>query len=334
MENIPNMPNGSQMPTPSEASGVTADMRMDNSQGNRGGYAGDDSGSDDESYEDASSFPWSPSSVPPPRRSTREAKPRKEWWVPERAPTHMAWLTQAQLRRDPRLHARFQEAMEKELRNMAEYDAWDLRELPRGRGVKPLKSIWVHTVKKKDGVETPKSRLVANGSQQRYWIDYTESFSTVAKPASSRTIFALALQEDATLHQSDIVAAYLNGSLEEGEEVWMTQPEGFEVHGRDGRPLYCKLKKAIYGLKQAGRRWNQHLNEFMEAQGFKRSIWDQCVYFRGAKEDMLIVTVVVDDLTTFYRDADMFAEFWRALAQEFKIKDLGEVEQYVGIKVA
>ena len=307
------------------------------------------SATEEESFEDASSFPRSHSvnrsphgsyqsyteevHTTPARKSTRVSRPLKEWWVAERAPTHMAWLTQAQLRRNPTLHAKFQQAMEDELKNMQDYDAWDLCQLPRGRGIKPLKSIWVHSIKKKDGKETPKSRLVANGSQQRYGIDYTESFSPVAKPTSIRTIFVMALQDDARIHQSDVVAAYLNGNLEEGEEVWMTQPEGFEVHGRDGRMLHCRLKKAIYGLKQAGRRWNEHLNRFMKVLGFTRSIWDQCVYFRGTGKERLVVAVVVDDLITIYQDRDTFKKFWERLAQEFKVKDLGEVEHYVGIKV-
>jgi hypothetical protein len=130
-----------------------------------------------------------------------------------------------------------------------------------------------------------------------------------------------------------VVAAYLNGKLEEGEEVWMTQPEGFEVPGRTGQTVYCHLKKAIYGLKQAGRRWNEHLNRFMKAQGFARSIWDQCVYYRGVGKERLVVAAVVDDLITVYQDEDTFKKFWEAIAHEFNVKDIGEVEQYVGIKV-
>jgi len=60
---------------------------------------------------------------------------------------------------------------------------------------------------------------------------------------------ALVAHFDMELHQMDVKTAFLNGDLE--EEVYMKQPEGFVSSAGDS--LVCKLKKSIYGLKQASR---------------------------------------------------------------------------------
>lgn len=67
----------------------------------------------------------------------------------------------------------------------------------------------------------------------------------MARLESVHALIALSVQQGLKLHQVDVTTAFLNGELE--EEVYMTQPEGFVVSGKEH--LVCKLKKSIYGLK-------------------------------------------------------------------------------------
>jgi Reverse transcriptase (RNA-dependent DNA polymerase) len=60
---------------------------------------------------------------------------------------------------------------------------------------------------------------------------------------------ALVAHYDLELHQMNVKTAFLNGDLD--EDVYMDQPEGFSVEGKE--QLVCKLKKSIYELKQASR---------------------------------------------------------------------------------
>ena len=78
-------------------------------------------------------------------------------------------------------------------------------------------------------------------------MDYDETISPVVRFESIRTVMALAAQNDLFLHQMDVTAAFLNGTLE--EEVYMKQSDGFVVEGQEN--LVCKLEKSIYGLNQS-----------------------------------------------------------------------------------
>ena len=100
-------------------------------------------------------------------------------------------------------------------------------------------------------VSRHKGRLVAKGYAQMQGIHYDETFATVAKMTTLRTLLVVSATKR---------GHYLHGNLE--EEVYMCQPPGFEDKKH---PEYvCKLKKALYGLKQAPRAWHRELSESLK----------------------------------------------------------------------
>ena len=94
-------------------------------------------------------------------------------------------------------------------------------------------------------MEVYEERFVATGFSQKEGIDYEETFAPVERYTSIRTIMALASMMKWDLHQMDVKTTFLNGLIE--EEVYIEQPQGFEVEDRVTH--VCKLKKALYGLK-------------------------------------------------------------------------------------
>ena len=89
----------------------------------------------------------------------------------------------------------------------------------------------------------------------------------------------------------DVKTAFLNGSLE--EDVYMDQLEGFFIKGKEY--LACKLKKSIYGLKQASRQWYLKFNDTITSFGFKENTIDRCIYLKvnGSKFIFLICTSMI-----------------------------------------
>ena len=139
------------------------------------------------------------------------------------------------------------EAMKDEMKSMSSNSVWDLEEIPKG--AKTVGCKWVYKIKhdSKGNVERFKARLVAKGFTQREGIDYNETFSPVSCKDSFRIIMALVAHYALELHQMDVKTAFLNGDLY--ENVYMAQPKGFVVEGK--KHMGCRLKKSIYGLKQA-----------------------------------------------------------------------------------
>ena len=220
-------------------------------------------------------------------------------------------------------------AMEKEMNSLQDNDVWDLVELPPGRKI--IGSKWVF--KKKTGVdgtvERYKARLVAQGYTQKYGADYDETFCPVVRQESLRVLIALSVKHGLKLHQVDVTTAFLNGTLE--EEVFMKQPEGFEIEGK--KHLVCRLKKSIYGLKQSPRCWNVALDTQLKRMGFTQSENDPCIYYRNTGGEMFYIGVYVDDIILAGKTDNKLTEVKTGLSRKFDIKDLGELSYFLGMKV-
>lgn len=138
-------------------------------------------------------------------------------------------------------HPLWVEAMNKELKALAVINTWDLVDLPRGK--KAIGNKWVFKVKfNADGsLERCKARLVAKGFNQKYGIDYQETFSPVIKMTTVSCLIALAASNNWKLFQLDVNNTFLHGDLKEG--VYMKVPE---IVPRKPNQV-CRLNKSIYG---------------------------------------------------------------------------------------
>ena len=150
----------------------------------------------------------------------------------------------------------------------------------------------------------------------------------VVRFESLRTVIALAVQNGLKLHQMDVTTAFLNGELK--EEVYMKQPEGYVIKGKEG--LVCKLKKSIYGLKQSPRCWNSSLDDYLKKLGFLQAAGDPCLYM-ASEGEMFLIAIYVDDILLAGKSITRMNTVKQALSQKFQVKDMGELSYFLGVKV-
>lgn len=220
----------------------------------------------------------------------------------------------------------WKKAMEEELHSIEENDTWELTDLPRGR--KAVGSKWVFKIKRDENgnILRHKARLVAQGFSQKFGIDYDEVFAPVARSTTLRILLSVAGSRNYHVKHYDIKTAFLNGKLD--EEIYMKQPPGFQ----EGSKVY-KLKKSLYGLKQAARVWNKTLHEELIANGFEQNQTDRCLYVKKEDGNICYLLIHVDDLLVAGNDETFIDRLMEEIGKRFEIKDLGGVKHYLGIDV-
>jgi hypothetical protein len=127
----------------------------------------------------------------------------------------------------------------------------------------------------------------------------------------------------------DVKSAFLNGDLK--EEVYVRQPPGFIIAGKEAKVL--RLRKALYGLRQAPRAWNIKLDATLKEMGFQQSVHEAAVYRRGMGRSVLLIGVYVDDLVITGTDEAKVRAFKMQMMDKFQMSDLGLLCFYLGIEV-
>jgi hypothetical protein len=171
--------------------------------------------------------------------------------------------------------------------------------------------------------------LVAQGFSQHPGIDFNKTFAPTAKWAALRTIFALAALKDWELESINISNAYLNGELH-NIEVYICQPKGFD---NCNSTWVVRLLKGLYGLKQGGCKWFKRLEEVLSQLGFARICADGSIFIWANDNMCVICPVFVDNITFASKSKAKITELKAAIAQHFKLRDLGPTTFQLGIKI-
>ncbi|KAK4388858.1 Retrovirus-related Pol polyprotein from transposon TNT 1-94 [Sesamum angolense] len=189
---------------------------------------------------------------------------------------------------------------------------------------------WKEAVKSEmDSIVSNGTWIVAKGFKQKEGIDYFDTYSPVARLTTIRVLIALASVYNLSIHQMDVKTAFLYGELE--EEIYMDQPEGFVAHGNERK--VCKLVKSLYGLKQAPKQWHEKFDQTILAFGFTVNENDKCIYCKVKGDRIIILCLYVDDILLIGSCIEIITETKSFLKNKFEMKDMGEADVILGIKL-
>jgi hypothetical protein len=174
-----------------------------------------------------------------------------------------------------------------------------------------------------------KAHLVAKGFTQIERIDFQETFSPIARYEAIRFLLAHTTLKDWELKAMDIKMAFLYGEL--NEEIYIEQPEGFAKRGQENQ--VCRLKKAIYGLKQASCTWNEKLHITLLEQGFKHMRSDAGVYVYSHDHAEVILIVYVDNLLYMSPSLLEIKRMKKLLADKFQMQNLGPASTFLEMRI-
>jgi hypothetical protein len=217
--------------------------------------------------------------------------------------------------------------MQEEYNSILENQTWDLVPLPSGR--KLVRCIWFYMTKSAtDGqISRYKAKLVSKGFQQVHGIDYGETFAPVVKMDSIQLALAIVATKGWKFHQMDMKNAFLHGDL--SEEIYMEQPQGF-MHDSS---LVCRLKKSLYGLKQALRAWYAKMDSYMLSQKFVRFKSDSNVYMLRTVDSLLLLVMYVDDLLITGCSTSTIVVVKRILHDRFLMTSMGLLHLFLGFEI-
>ena len=147
-------------------------------------------------------------------------------------------------------------------------------------------------------------------------------------------VIALTKYFDWTLDQLDVVTAFLYGVMKE-QVFFCVVPEGVVPEGveMDGDFDCFKLVKAIYGLKQASRVWNETFDEFVCSIGFQVSNFDPCLYIKVTNEQCVLLLVYVDDVLVTGSSMKLIEQTKSELKTRFEMTDSGKCAFVLGIEL-
>ena len=160
---------------------------------------------------------------------------------------------------------KWRKAEKTEMLGMSENCVYKQMARPKDKPVVGTKMLYKRKIGQDGKVEKYKCGLVAQGFWQEGGVHDTEKYLPTPATASIRMLMAMAVANDGELRHFDAEQTFLKADID--EEIYIKIPEEFqEFPGAVGR-----LNKAIYGLVQAWRYWNNKFCDDMTAIGFKQA---------------------------------------------------------------
>lgn len=223
----------------------------------------------------------------------------------------------------------FIKAMEKELLDHTSRGHWEIVHISQvPKSAKPINMVWSMKRKRDPAGDIIKwkARLCAHGGMQVHGDSYWDTYSPVVSWSTVRLVLILSLILGWEMRTIDFVMAYPQAPIK--TDIFMRLPKGTSIPKLKGHHL-LKLKKNVYGLKDAGLTWHEHIKEGLITRGFKQSQVDPCLFVKG----QTLLTLYVDDAALFGPDGEAIDSTIKSLQQSFDLTDEGNLKDYLGVRI-
>lgn len=178
-----------------------------------------------------------------------------------------------------------------------------------------------------------KARLCAGGHRSVEFVDYWDTYSPVVAWQTIRLVFTLAIVNQWHIHSIDFVLAFPQADVK--TDIFMRPPRVPPDFSIPDLPSFTdrftkvyKLLKNLYGLKDAGRTWNDHLKQGLLKRGWRQSPIDTCLYIKPG----LMLILYVDDACILSPDKSKIASEIASLQRDYDLTDEGPLQDYLGTR--
>ena len=224
------------------------------------------------------------------------------------------------------------EAINSEISSLEENGTWTI--VPRNslKFVFPINSLWIfkRKVDINGNIQRYKAILVARGDYQIYGINYYKNDSPVLSSVGLLLLLSISCKNNYFIESIDINTAFLYGTL--NELIYMNIPHGI-YNNLDRNQYLLKLNRSIYGLKQASRTWFEKLCSTLLSFKFKQLTFEKSIFVKIIEQSIIYLGVYVDDILIISNNKNEINKFKLQIKDVFKIKDLGEMDSILGIRI-
>ena len=223
-------------------------------------------------------------------------------------------------------------AVQKELQQLIDFKTCEVikpEDIPAGKNITGSKIVFKTKLTADGNIEKRKCRIVALGYSQIYGVDYLENFSPTPMIAGIRLVIIFILHFNLKHGSGDVTGAFLNSDLK--EEIYMRLPDNLTIEGSNT----VKLKKSLYGLKQAAREWNETSHRIIMSfdPQLKKDTVEPCIYYKVTKDCTFILSVHVDDYIIGYNNQEYLDAFIKHFNQTCEITWKPNVEFILQMKL-
>lgn len=237
----------------------------------------------------------------------------------------------------------YKQALFREYDNLKKHEAVKLVPYPKDLAPGQLIGTVLTYTQKSDG--TYKARVCANGAQRKVQMAKADDASDLDIPTYSstirlegiRTITADASQRGCALYHSDCKGAFLNEPMREGVFIYLRIPPlyaewlGLSPQALEGQVLL--VLKAIYGLPESGRIWQESARSTLHKMGFKSLVVDPNIYVKGTGDRRLTLGVWVDDIiASAVSNTMVYEDFRQEWSARYDTHDYGQLTRFAGLE--